>query len=86
MAALHRAEGTTLNVSTGGGLSVNRLFAVIKKATGSGLEPVYKPPRPGDISHSYLANEKARELLGWSPGRGLEEGLRETVEYYKGNI
>ncbi|NLI13102.1 NAD-dependent epimerase/dehydratase family protein [Pelotomaculum propionicicum] len=85
LAALRRAEGITLNVSTGCGLSVNRLFTMIKKATGSGLEPVYRPPRPGDISHSYLSNEKARGLLGWAPRRSLEEGLSETVEFYKGN-
>ncbi len=85
LAALRSGEGMTLNVSTGGGLSVNRLFEVIKKATGSGLEPVYRPSRPGDITHSYLANEKAREFLGWAPRRSLEEGLRETVEFYKKN-
>jgi dTDP-glucose 4,6-dehydratase len=26
---------------------------------------------------------KAKKLLGWEPKVGLEEGLRETIEYFK---
>lgn len=85
LAALRKGEGMTFNVSTGSGLSVNRLFAIIKKIAGSGLEPVYRPSRPGDIDHSRLANEKARQFLDWAPRRRLEEGLGETVEFYKNN-
>lgn len=86
LAALRRGDGMILNVSTGVGLSVNRLFHTLKKVTGSPLEPVYCPPRPGDITHSYLANDKAREALGWSPQYSLEEGLRETVAFYNKRI
>ena len=83
LAALHRGDGMILNVSTGARLSVNSLFKTLKKITGSLLEPVRCPPRPGDITHSYLSNEKAREALEWRPLHSLEEGLRETVEFYK---
>lgn len=83
LAALHRGDGMILNVSTGAGLSVNSLFNSLKKITGSRFAPVYCPPRPGDITHSYLANEKAREALEWRPLYNLEEGLRETVEFYR---
>lgn len=81
LAALHRGDGMILNVSTGARLSVNELYRILKKITGSALDPESRPPRPGDILHSCLANEKAREALGWSPLYGLEEGLRETVRY-----
>jgi len=83
LAALHRGDGMILNVSTGAGLSVNSLFQTLKKITGSGLTPVNCLPRPGDITHSYLANEKAREALEWRPLHSLEEGLRETVKFYR---
>lgn len=83
LAALHRGDGLILNVSTGAMLSVNSLFHAIKSITMSSLSPVYCPPRPGDITHSYLANEKAREALEWRPRYSLEDGLRETVEFYK---
>jgi UDP-glucose 4-epimerase len=83
IAALRRGDGGPFNVSTGEGLSVNHLFQTLKKITGSPLEQVYKPPRPGDITHSYLANEKTCAALGWRPRYSLEEGLRETVEFYR---
>lgn len=84
MAALRAGDGGAFNVSTGAGLSVNALFRELKKITGSLLEPVYQPPRPGDITHSYLSNESTCVSLGWRPRYSLEEGLRETVEFYRG--
>ena len=86
LAALDRGDGMVLNVGTGAGLSVNSLFQKIKKITGSPLEPAYCPSRTGDIVHSRLANVKARQVLDWRPRYGLEEGIRETVEFYARHI
>ncbi len=83
LAAIHRGSGRILNIGTGAGTSVNNLFQSIRKITGSQLEPSYYPARPGDIVHSRLTNEKAREELDWSPSFSLEEGLRESVQFYK---
>ncbi|MDD2554391.1 MAG: NAD-dependent epimerase/dehydratase family protein [Desulfotomaculaceae bacterium] len=84
IAALRRGDSGTFNVSTGAGLSVNHLFRELKKITGSELEPVYQPPRPGDITQSYMANESTCVSLAWKPRYSLAEGLRETVEFYRG--
>lgn len=84
MAALRKGDGGTFNVSTGAGLSVNHLFQELKNITGSRLEPVYLPPRPGDITHSYLANKSTRTSLGWKPRCSLTDGLRETLAFYRG--
>ena len=82
LAALKRGDGKILNVSTGISLSVKDLFQLLKGLTGSSMEPEYCPPRPGDILHSCLANHRAREVLGWSPRCAVEEGLRQTLDYY----
>jgi UDP-glucose 4-epimerase len=82
-AALHQGHGKILNVSTGTRISVNSLFLTMKNLTNSPLEPEYCPSRPGDIIHSYLANNRAREALNWAPRVSLEEGLRQTLEYYR---
>ena len=82
LAALERGDSEVLNISTGASLSVIDLFQLLKGLTGSSLEPEYCPPRPGDILHSCLANERAREVLGWSPRSTVEEGLRRTLDYY----
>ncbi|TEB04289.1 UDP-glucose 4-epimerase [Pelotomaculum schinkii] len=83
LAALFQGHGKILNVSTGTRISVNNLFKIMKELTNSPLEPEYCPPRPGDITHSYLANNRAREALNWAPRVSLEAGLRRTLEYYR---
>jgi nucleoside-diphosphate-sugar epimerase len=36
----------------------------------------------GEIKEQYLANDKAKRLLGWQSMYGLDAALAETVEYY----
>jgi len=36
----------------------------------------------GEIRNQYLSSEKAKRILGWHATYGLEEGLRETVDWY----
>jgi nucleoside-diphosphate-sugar epimerase len=43
-----------------------------------GLEPVYEPPRPGDVRHSQADISRAREF-GYRPSYDLEKGLKETI-------
>jgi UDP-glucose 4-epimerase len=83
VAALRRGDGGTFNVSTGKGLTVNYLYQALKALTGSTMEPVYQPPRPGDITHSTLSNARACVSLDWRPRYILTEGLRETVDFYR---
>ena len=47
------------------------------------LEPVVLNETEGEIKHQYLSAEKARKILGWEPKYTLEEGLKETIDWYK---
>ena len=47
------------------------------------LEPEVLNEAKGEIKHQYLSAEKARKVLGWHPKYSLEEGLKETVSWYK---
>lgn len=38
----------------------------------------------GEIRSQYLSSDKAKRVLGWTPGYTLEEGLKETIEWYSG--
>ena len=46
----------------------------------AGREDASRRRAPGDIRDSWADVTAAREVLGWEPRVGLEEGLRRTVE------
>jgi nucleoside-diphosphate-sugar epimerase len=78
-----RGVGEVLNVATGERSTLNRLLDVLKGITGkTDVEPEYREQRVGDVRHSLADITRARELLGYEPKVGLEEGLRKTIEWW----
>lgn len=77
----HRS--TIYNLGCGWGTSVNEIFTTIKKITGYELPPVHGPAKIGETRRIYLEASKIRQELGWTPIVNLEEGLAQTVEYFK---
>ena len=75
--------GQVVNLACGGRTSLNRLFEILRTAVGSTVEPVYGPPREGDVRDSQADITRARRLFGFEPRVTLEEGLRQTVEWYR---
>lgn len=72
--------GQVFNVAGGTQTSLLDLIASLEKATGNPLEPRFEPARNGEVRHSRAAVDLAREVLGFLPTVGLEDGLRRTVE------
>jgi len=56
----------------------------IRRMTGSQPEIVFQPLPEDDPKQRRPDIGKARALLGWEPRVPLEEGLRLTVEYFRG--
>jgi UDP-glucose 4-epimerase len=81
--ALEMGSGEAYNLGVGVPTSVNEIFDLLKKLTGFEGERVYAPAKPGEVYRIYLDASKARRELGWEPRVSLEEGLRETVEYFR---
>jgi nucleoside-diphosphate-sugar epimerase len=79
-------SGSVVNVATGSSISLNRLFEMMRSLTGSRLNASYGPPRNGDVKDSLADITKARALLGYEPKVSFEDGLRETVEWYRGEV
>jgi len=77
------ASGEVINVATAGRISLNQLFASVKREVGSSLEPDYSNPRAGDVRDSQADIGKAQRLLGYRPIVGFEEGLGRTVKWYR---
>jgi nucleoside-diphosphate-sugar epimerase len=77
------ASGEVINVATGGRISLNQLFGVVKQLTGAEVEPIYAEPRAGDVRDSQADISKAKRLLGYEPIVSLEQGLDKTVEWFR---
>jgi UDP-glucose 4-epimerase len=74
------ANGRIFNVAAGAPHSVTELIDTIGRLLGKDVETVYAEPRPGDIRDSFADVTAAREILGWEPEIGFEEGLRLTAD------
>jgi nucleoside-diphosphate-sugar epimerase len=77
------ASGEVINVATARRISLNQLFAIVKREAGSSLEPDYSDPRAGDVRDSQADIGKAQRLLGYTPIVSFEEGLGRTVKWYR---
>lgn len=87
VAALKKASvDAAINVGTGIGTTVNQLFAMMVDISGVQAIPQYGPPRPGDLRASVLDPSLAKKVFGWEPKTPLREGLKKTVEWFRGRI
>jgi len=79
------ASGEVINVATGGRISLNQLFRTVRDLVGANIEPRYEAPRAGDVKDSQADIGKAERLLGYRPSVPFEEGLKHTVNWYRGS-
>src|SRR5215216_1550442 len=77
------ASGEVINVATGGRISLNELFAAVRKVTGASVEPIYAETRTGDVRDSQADIGKARRILGYEPTVAFQQGLEKTVEWFR---
>ncbi len=76
--------GRVFNVGTGRRIGLNETFRVLKKLIVFRGEVKYAPERAGEVKHSLADLSLAERHLGYKPTVDFEEGLRRTVEWYRG--
>lgn len=76
-------RGHAFNFSYNNKLNVLEIVNTIIRLMGSDLKPKILNEAKGEIKHQYLSSEKARAVLGWQPAYSIDEGLKETIEWYK---
>jgi len=65
-------------------LTVLEMVAAIQKLMGcEHLDPIIQNKAQGEIRSQYLDSSRAYELLVWRPLYTLEQGLTETIEWYR---
>jgi UDP-glucose 4-epimerase len=76
--------GRVFNVATGTRVDLNETFQLLKRLTGYKGEVKHGPEREGDIKHSLADISRAKKGFGYEPKVNFEEGLKRTVEWYRG--
>ena len=74
------------NVGSGIGTSVNEIESTLAELTGYSRAPEHFPPRPGDLRRISLDASLAKKELGWSPTTSLNDGLHQTVEWFRSQM
>lgn len=85
LATREKGSGELINVGSGSELSVTELHSRLRELTGSRYEAQYAPARPGELQRIVIDPSKAAKVLDWHPSTPLDEGLKRTVAYFKGN-
>jgi CDP-glucose 4,6-dehydratase len=80
-----RARGEAYNAGGGSPVSVRDVVSLVCRIAGASVEPkVWGTGTPaGEIDRQFVDSRKLRELTGWEPRVGLEEGLRRTLAWYR---
>jgi UDP-glucose 4-epimerase len=71
------------NVGTGRPIQVVELADVIAGLAGSDAEHQFEDRRAGDVRSSTADVGRAAAALDWSPAHGLEQGLAQTLAWYR---
>ncbi len=75
-------SGKVFNVACGQSLSVLDLLHLICDQLNVPFDPIFAPPRAGDVKDSWADISATERELGYRPQVGLTEGLQRTIDYY----
>jgi UDP-glucose 4-epimerase len=85
-APAEKVSGQVMNTATGQRITLNLTFAILCELTGYKGKPAYEERRAGDMRDSLADIRLAGDLLGYKPIVDFREGLRRTVEWYRGVV
>jgi len=84
--ALHAGSmaGEAVNFSGDARCTVLEMVGHVQRLAGlTGLTPDIRNTATAEIREQWLSSDKAHRLLGWRPAFTLEDGLAETVSWYR---
>lgn len=77
-------RGEAFNFSNESPVTVLELVGAIQRRMGrKDIEPVILANAVGEIPHQYLSATRARDRLGWEPRFTLDQGLEESIAWYR---
>lgn len=74
------------NIGSGQSYSICDIINEVEKTTGMNIQKAFMPSRNQDVPVNVLDITLAKEILGWEPKVGLEEGITNTYQYQLSKI
>ena len=78
-------EVLTVNLGTGHGFSVLELVRAFEQASGQAIPYRLAPRRPGDVPAYWGDPSLAKQRLGWTAQRTLEDMCRDAWNWQRNN-
>jgi len=79
-----RVHGQAVNFGGGARRTVLEVVADLQRMTGrSDLAPDIRNTATAEIQEQWVSFDKATRVLGWTPSYTLDQGLRETLDWYR---
>ena len=75
----------TINLGTERTTRLNDVIGMIEALVDRKAQIQQEPRHPADMLATWADTSKARSLLGWEATTPIEDGIRQTVEWYKEN-
>ena len=86
LAAEKYPEADPINLGNDIEYKISEIAQTVIKLSGLNIKLVYDNSRPEGYGRRSSINQKAREKMGFETVYSLEDGLKETIEYYKKNV
>lgn len=83
---LNHNENDIYNVGTGIETNVNQLFHKLNSIVNANKEEKHGPAAPGEQMRSVITSEKLYKKFGWKPSTSLDEGMKQTVDFFRNNL
>ncbi len=84
---MHSSEVDPVNLGNPGEMSIMEFASTVHRLTGGRSEIIHVVPTDERTKDDPQVRRpditRARQVLGWEPGVGLDEGLGRTIEYFR---
>jgi UDP-glucose 4-epimerase len=82
-----KLDGNYYNIGTGRDITFNQVVEKLNDALDKDIEPEHvENPRDKYVQTTKADYSRAKRDLGYEPGYSFEEGLRESVEFYRSQL
>lgn len=83
MLAVEKEINVPINLGSGTGVTIKEIAEVIAKSVPNGpIKIVWDKTKPKGDAKRLMSMSRAKKLIGFKPKYSLEEGLKETIDWY----